>query len=104
MDCMVCKAPGVKRLFWRIGGTVGVQAFTYCEICVEREYSVALGLGYQVYCSECSRRPAERVKNGYPACGVCLTHDTPMSASRCECGAERCKLPIHSTWCPKADK
>jgi hypothetical protein len=23
---------------------------------------------------------------------------------KCECGADKCKLPIHSEWCPKYEK
>lgn len=28
----------------------------------------------------------------------------PVLANKCECGAEKCRLPYHSTWCPAYEK
>jgi len=27
--------------------------------------------------------------------------DVPSWLPKCECGADKCKLPVHSEWCPK---
>lgn len=103
MNCLMCQALAQRDFYWK-NGPNPIKTVTLCPSCAKVEYSAATHLGYQVYCSECVVRPSERFKDGYPVCAVCLTHNAPTSAVRCECGAEKCKLPIHSMWCPKAEK